>query len=159
MANIKIEYGTSTAMTITLASLASGSARQSTAVDNTSNKFEDAMVVADIKLATGTPAGDQCLYFFAFASEDGTNYTDNAGGTDAAITLRVPSNLRPLGVTYVPTSGGLTYKSAPMSVAAAFGGILPRKWGIVVYNQSGVALDATGGNHSVRYTGIYHTVV
>jgi hypothetical protein len=44
-----------------------------------------------------------------------------------------------------------------MSVAAAFGGILPRKWGIVVRNYTGFALSATEGDMSYTYTGTYYT--
>lgn len=116
--------------------------------------FVDALVSVTAKLATGTPAGDKALYVYAYGSEDGTNYGDNATGTDAAITLRSPTNLRVVGVISAPDSGGLTYKGQPMSVAAAFGGVLPRKWGIVLLNATGVALSATGGDHSVKFTGI-----
>jgi hypothetical protein len=45
-----------------------------------------------------------------------------------------------------------------MSVAAAFGGILPAKWGVIIENQSGTTLSATGGDHVVQYQGVYATV-
>lgn len=158
MANVKLEFGTSTALTITLASLAQAAARESTVVDNTSNKFLDAIVNVNIKLQTGTPGSDKCVYIYAYGSEDGTNYTDNATGSDAAVTMRAPTNLKLIGVISTPDSGGLTYKSGPMSVASAFGGILPRKWGIVVENKSNVTFSATEGDHSKTYTGVYQTI-
>jgi hypothetical protein len=160
MASIKLAYDSSAALTITLASLASSATagRESTAIDNTSNLGEDALVFVKVKLQAGTPANDKAIYVYAYGSEDGTNYTDPATGTDAAITLRDPTNLRLIGVINTPDSGALTYKSNPFSVAAAFGGILPRKWGIVIRNYTGIAFDATAGNHSITYTGVFHTV-
>jgi|SRR6185369_6557802 len=157
MANIKVAYGTSTGITCTLASLASASARECTAIDNTSNLYVDALVYVACKLQTGSPSSDKAIYVYAYGSEDGTNYTDNATGSDAAITLRSPTNLKLLGVINCPDSGALTYKSGPMSVAAAFGGLLPRKWGIVVRNVTGITLSATEGDHTKTYTGVYYT--
>jgi hypothetical protein len=158
--DIKQVFGTSTALTITLASLASSATagRESTAVDNTSNLFLDAHVFVQIALQAGTPANDKAVYVYLAASEDGAEYTDNATGSDAAITLRDPTNLRLLGVINCPDSGGLTYKSHLMSVAAACGGMMPRKWNVVVRNYTGVTFSATAGDHEVRYTGIYANV-
>lgn len=159
MADMKAKFDASAALTITLASLASSSARQSVNVDNSATLYVDAMVDVTVKLAAGSPSGDRAIYVFAYGSEDGSNYGDNASGSDAALTMRVPTNLRPLGIINTPDSGGLTYKSGPMSLAAAFGGIVPRRWGIVVQNRSGLALSATGGDHSVRFSGVtYQTV-
>lgn len=157
MANIKQEFGSSTAITITLNSLASAGTRESTAIVNTTDKFLDALVTVIAKLAAGTPASDKAIYVYAYGSEDGTNYTDNATGYDAAITLRNPTNLKLVATIAVPDAGALTYKSHPFSIAAAFGGVMPRKWGIVVENKSGLALDTTG--NSASYTGIYASSV
>ena len=156
MADLKQAFGSSTAITCSLASKADGTARASTSVDNGTNLFLDVMVALAVKLQTGTPSNDRAVFVYAYASEDGTNYTDNATGSDADITLRNPSNLRPLGVINCPDSGGLTYKSGPMSLAQAFGGVVPRKWGIVVENRTGVTLSATEGDHSKSYTGVYY---
>lgn len=155
MAVIKQTTSSSASITITLASLVTGSARQSTSVDNTTNNYMDAMVTVTVKLATGTPSSDKTVYLYVFGSEDGTNYTDNAGATDAAITLRNPTNLIPMRPISTPDSGALSYKSHPFSIAAAFGGVMPRRWGVVVENKTGLAFDSTG--NSVTYSGIYAT--
>lgn len=158
MANIKLEYGTSTAITITLASLAASTTagRESTAIDNGTNKFIDALVTVICQLATGTPASEQGIYVYAYGSEDGTNYQDNATGSDAALTFRSPTNMVLLGRIETPAAvtGGQTFKGV-FSVAQGFGGILPRKWGIVVKNSSNLALASSG--NSASYTGIYYT--
>ena len=153
MTVVREKFDASAAFTITLASLTNNSARESTAVDNTSALYLDALVRLQIKLQAGSPSGTINIY--AYGSEDGSNYGDNATGSDAAVTMRSPTNLVLIGVINTPTSGALTYKSQPMTVARAFGGVLPRKWGIVVENKCGITFDATEGNHAKAYTGIY----
>lgn len=159
MTDIKKAYGTSTAMTITLASLAhsDNAGRESTAVDNATNLFLDALVQVKVKLQAGTPSADRTVYVYAYGSEDGTTFTDNATGTDADITLTDPPNSKLIGSIRCPAAGGLTYESQPMSVAKAFDWVLPRKWGIIVRNNTNVALSSTGGDHAAKYTGIYYT--
>ena len=161
MATRKISYDTSTAITITLASLASSAtaSRESTSIVNTTNLYIDAMVYLAIPLQTGTPANDKAIYVYFYESEDGTNYTDNATGTDAALTLRSPTNLRGPFVISTPDSGSLTYKAVIGSVASFFGGVMPRKWGIVVNNFTGLTLNATEGNLIKTYSGILETIV
>ena len=161
MATRALSYATSTTITITLASLASSAtaSRESTAIDNTSNLYLDAMVYLAIPLQTGTPANDKAIYVYFYGSEDGTNYTDNATGRDAALTLRVPTNLRGPWIISCPDSGALTYKTVIPSVASFFGGEMPRKWGLVVNNYTGTTFNATEGNLIKTYTGIKETIV
>src|SRR5262245_61602598 len=158
MATVKWAYATSTAITCGVASLADSAARQSTAVDNTSNLYLDAIVQGKFKLQTGTPSNQKLIYIFVYGSEDGTNYTDNATGTDGAITLRVPTNMKLGDIIQCPDSGALSYISNPFSVASCFGGVMPRKWGVAVANYTGITFDTTAGNHYVTYTGLTQTV-
>jgi hypothetical protein len=161
MAVINEALATSTAITITLASLASSATagRESASVDNSSNLYLDALVQVKAKLATGTPANDKAIYIYVAGSEDGTKWVDTVTGADAAITLRDPTNLTLLGVINTPDAGAVTYVSNPMAVAAAFGGTLPRKWSIIIRNYTGLAFDATAGNLAVTYSGVTATVV
>lgn len=156
---IKLAYGTSTNLTLTLASLASSATagRESSAVDNSSNLYIDALVQVKVALQTGTPANDKAVYLYVYGSEDGSTYTDNATGNDAAITIRTPTCLQIVGIIPTPDSGALTYESQPFSVAGAFGGYLPRKWGIVVRNYTGLTFSATESDHSYKYSGVYFT--
>lgn len=156
MAERKIKYATSTGITCTLASLANSSARESTVVDNGTNLYLDALVTVAVTLGATAPSGDKQVVVYLYASEDGTNYTDNATGSDAAITLRSPTNLVKAMVLHTPTAS-LAYKGV-FSVAQFFGGVLPRKWGIVVRNNSGSAFSATEGDHVKSYSGVTETV-
>lgn len=157
MANIKNAYGTQNqAFTITLNSLANGSYRQSTVVDNTSNNFLDYLVSLIIKSGASGVSSTGTIVVYAYATTDGTNYTDGASGTDGAMTPTSPSNLIYLGTINV-VANAVTYYGGPFSIAAAFGGQIPEKFGIVVYNNTGAALNST--TNSANYQGVYATSV
>lgn len=159
MANVATEYGTTTALTITLASLGDAAGRESTVVSNTTNKYLDALVTAQITTQnSGTISDPKAVFFYAYATSDTTpTYPDNVTGTDAAITLDSPTQLRLLGTIYVAAIN-TAYISGPWSVASLYGGRLPSSWGVVAYNDCGTALSATGGDHFVKYQGIYASV-
>jgi len=155
MSTVKESFDTAANITITLASLGSGAARESAAVDNTSSLYLYAMVYLAIKV--GTVSGTKAVNVYGAGSADGTNYTDNATGADAAITLSSPTNLKLIAVIATPTSSA-TYKYVIGSVAQAFGGVLPAKFSIIVENQTGAALDATEGNHTKQVRGVWASV-
>lgn len=161
--DILAAYGSSTTLAITLASLASSSiaGRESATVTTTVNKPLDVHVMLQTKTSSGTIANDKAIYIYVHGSEDGTNYGSandvELTGTDAAVT-NVGTGLILASVISASTSG-TAYNSQPFSVAQAFGGYVPRKWGVVVRNFTGVALDSTAsGVHVLSYTEIYQTV-
>jgi hypothetical protein len=149
------KYGTSNqSITITLASLGASATvgRASTAVDNSSNLFDDVLV--SVLVESGTVSGNKQALVYVYGTADGgTTYTEGITGADAGFTRNDPTNLRLLGVIPMPTNATV-YKSGPFSVAAAFGGVLPDHWGIAVFNDSGAALSATAGNNKAFYQGV-----
>lgn len=155
-ADIKSKYGTSNqAITVTLASLADGSARESTSVSNATNLYLDALVQLVIESASAGVSSTGFVAVYAYGTADGgTTFSDSATGTDAAITLTSPPNAVRIGICNV-VAISTTYECAPMSVAAAFGGVLPDEWGIIVENNSGAALGATEANHKKFYQGVF----
>lgn len=156
MSDRKIEFGTaSQSITCTINSLANGSARESTAIDNTTNKYLDAMVYLAFAMANTSPGSDKRINIWFYCSEDGTNYSDNATGSDAALTMRTLPNLFGPFIINTPTQN-ITYKHVIPSVAEYFGGILPPKWGIVVENKTGMAVNSSG--NTSEYRGIYETI-
>lgn len=152
--DIKQKFGSSNqAITCTINSLSNTSARESTAVDNSSNVFEDALVQVIIASASSSTSSTGYVNIYAYGTADGgTTYSANATGSDADATLTSPPNARLIGRISV-VANSTTYESHPMSVAAAFGGRLPEKWGIIVENQSGATLSASG--NSAFYQGVY----
>lgn len=156
----KIAYGTSTGLTCTLASLASSATvgRQCTIVDNTSNLYDDALVTIGVKTSASALANDKTVYVYVSGSEDGTNYdADDAavGATDAAYTINSASNLKGPVAISAPSTSKTYFKT--FSIAQFFGGVMPRKWTLVIVNYTGQALDSTEGNHTKSYTGITYT--
>ncbi len=144
--NLLNKYGTNNqAITCTFTSLASNGQRQSTAIDNTSNTFIDALVFVTVKTnASGTSATGY-VNVYAYGSVDGgTNYSDGATGSDGSITLTAPPNMRLIG-TVNCVANATTYKGGPFAVALAFGGVLPDHWGIVIENKTSATLDASVG--------------
>lgn len=157
MADTKLAYGSRTSITCTLDSLASSATagRQSDRVDNSSNKYLDAIVDVKIVYPNSAPANHKGIYVFAFGY-DGTNNDGYAGASDAAYTFdditTTGQNLKPLGfITAVQNKTQI----AKFNVAAAFGGVLPPGWGLVFLNYSGQTLSS---GCTVAYTAVYATV-
>jgi len=157
MADIKAKYGSSDqSITITINGLANDAKRESTAVDNSTNCCLDALV--QVKIATNSSAdstGDKSVYVYAYGTaDDGTSCSGNASGSDAAFGTdpQQVNNCRLIGVVYAPTQDHV-YESDLMSVASAFGGFLPQRWGIIVHNKTGQTLKA--GDCSAIYQGLY----
>ena len=147
-------------ITITLASLGNAAARESTAIDNTSNNFRDVDVMVAVKNhASSAPTGDKAVYFYVYGTVDAATplYPDAVTGSDAAITLDSPTHLKPLG-SVIFSAAAQTKKAGPWSIAAAFNGRMPSKWGIVADNRTGFSLDATEGNFQKKYQGHFDTV-
>lgn len=154
MATTKPAYATSVAITITLNSLGNGAARESTAIDNSSNLYLDAHV--RVSVSVGSVSGSPQVLVYFYGSEDGSVYPDTITGTDAAVTLEDPTVLRGPVVIPTPTSSKV-YESDVISVARYYGGVLPRKWGILVKNSTGASLAAS--NNSASHTGLHLTTV
>ena len=147
MANdIKHAFQTKASFTITLASLASGSARQSTLVTNTSPGYPAALIILKIQSGgTGPTAGAVYEVYLLRADETPTNGDDGLGASDAAITIENANLLGTIVVTNTTNKNFYgVFDTAPL-------GPLGPKWGIAIKNSSGQALNATEGNHSKQY--------
>jgi len=115
----------------------------------------DTQVMVAINVGAITPSATTVILIWAYGSVDGSNWpgapsgAEVIDGTDKALTLSSLGNgLRPLGQILAHTAS-VVHKSEPFSIAQAFGGVVPKNWGIVIQNQTGVALAASG--HSVTY--------
>ena len=161
MSTLKALYGTGgVSITCTLTSLASGSAREATAVDNTTNLYVDAYVMVKTKTATGTIGTDPYMYLYVVGTDDsGTTWPDPVTGTDAAITPTLNTKAYLLGAVNLAAQS-TAYTAGPFSVLSAYGGVaLPDKWSIVALNNCGVALSSTAGDHAITYQGVQISVV
>jgi hypothetical protein len=149
-------YGTITSLTWTLNSLATDSTlligRASTSVDNTSDLAIDALVGGQFVSHSVAPTAAKQIEVWCYASFDGTAYTAAATGSDAGLTVTAESKFLMRLMTIVPTNAGTstTYTWGPFSVAALFGGTMPRKWGLWSVHNMGQILNAAG--NLAKYT-------
>ena len=128
---------------------------------STTTNVADTLVQIALAVGASSPNQNTNIYIYAFGSIDGTYLPGAAASTEvisntaSVVTLSANStNIKLLGAIYCHTAS-TTFTSEPMSIAAAFGGIVPKKWGIIVQNQTGVALSATG--HSAKYTEVSYS--
>jgi hypothetical protein len=149
MPTLKALFAAKATITVTLTSLADGGARETTVVDNTTNLYLDALL--RIK-SNGLAGSTALLEVYAYAALSDNDYTDGATGTDAAFTTANIKNAIPVGS--VQMNGATAIKAGPFSIAAAFGGVLPSKWGLIFKNASGAALSATAGDHVIEFQGV-----
>lgn len=144
---IRTKLDAEASFTITLASLASGSSRQSTMVTNTNNR-PASLVYLRLQSGGVAPTNGAVYEVYLLRGDgNGTPYrTDGAGASDAAITIE---NAQLLGTIVVTNTTNKNFygdfDTAPL-------GPLGFEWGIAVKNNSGQALNATEGNHLKRYT-------
>lgn len=154
MATITQTFGTKTSFTVTLTSLGSASARESTVVDLTSSLELDMLIRVK---ANGSAAGNTgALEVYAYAALGDTTYTDGATGSDAAFTAANIKNAK--FVDNVLMNGTTIVYATLRSLRAAFGGTLPNKVGLIFYNNSGAALSSTSGDFAVEYQTVKLTV-
>lgn len=154
--NIGAQWGTAATITCTLASLGSGSARQSNSVTITNGiatgiGFEDVAVQVEVKTGASAVSSTGYISVYIAASLDGgTTFTGGATGSDASYTTNGDEIL--LG-SFVANANATKFYGGPFSIRAALG-FIPQEFAIIVQNNSGAALDATEGNHLKQYQGI-----
>lgn len=135
---------TSAGFTITLASLANGSARQSTLVDNSTTDYPSAIIYLKITSGSTAPTAGT-VYEVYLIRGDATIRDDGAGATDAAITIL---NSTLLGTIQVTANSNTAFYGVFDTSSI---GVLGPEWGIAIKNNSGQALNATEGNHDYNY--------
>lgn len=157
-------YSANTAIGLDLSSLASSSTwiagQESGQIDNTSNMYLDALV--NVKGITGhastanTVGQELRVYVWGSQESLATTAIDVLDGTTSAETMTATTtqNLRLAGTAVaVVTTAALVYYIQPFSVAALFGGVMPKFWGLFVTHNFTGALGASN-NSLFDYTGL-----
>lgn len=164
MADLKIAYGTSTALTNAVQSLATSSAwlagYESDVVDNTTNKYLDYTFEGKVTVGTTPTAGTE-IRIYVVASFDGTAWPDVFDGTTSAETVTsagVGSGFLKLACV-ASVDATTSDRAYPFSftVAGLFGGVCPAKFVLFTAHNTGVSLNSTGGNQVFNYRGVYMT--
>jgi len=168
MATVTISYSANTTITIDLANLGTSSTfvagRESSQVDNTTNKYDDAIVSGQISVGT-TPTANTVIGVWVWGADTSlaTTALDTLDGTDSAETLTnvgILGGLRLGASINVPaTTSDVAYLVVPFSVAALFGGVLPKFWGLFVAHNTAANLRNTAVNtNSLEYVGIKYDI-
>jgi hypothetical protein len=167
MATITANYAASATITCSVASLATSSSfvagQQSAVIDNTTNKYVDALLTGQVTVGTTPTTATQILVYVFGIMNDTPTYPDVFGGTDAAKTLTSAG----VGQGFLKLAASLNVDSATsnrayafggVSVAQLFGGIMPSKWLLFVTHNTAVNLNSTAGNHFFSYIGVKYDV-
>lgn len=168
MATTTVNYSGNTTITLTAAnSLASDAnliaGAESTEIDNTTNKYMDALVQGKIAVHASvalTASKSINVYVWGSHTSLATTARNVLDGADSAETFtnsgQRDSLLRWLATINPATTAGLVYEFGPVSVAARFGGVMPKYWGLWVVQDTGQALAASG--HEFVFNGIKYDV-
>jgi hypothetical protein len=128
--------------------------REGTAIDNNAtDQAIDAVLGGFITTGTSPTASKQ-IEVWVSGSYDGTSYAGGATGSDANLTPQAKSLLKLGQVIPTTSTSNQKYTFCVGSVAALFGGAMPRKWSVFVVHNTGVALNSTAGNHEIKHTPI-----
>lgn len=165
MADRKLAYASSAAVTCTLASLASDTnllaGRESAEIDNTSNKYLDYLLGGKVTTGTSPTASRNIEVWLIPLAEDST-YPDVFDGTDSNETATTRDMLASYGVCVAnmltTNTSDRTYWWGGVSARRAFNGTLPKKFAVFVVHNTGVNLNSTGSNHAIYQTGVYETI-
>lgn len=149
MATSSQNDSSNTAITLDLSSLAASSTfvagRESTQIDNTTTKYQDALVyVLGITGSASAATAGQSINVYVWGADTSlaTTPIDALDGVDSAETITLPTlqALRLGGSAYTTvTTASQVYYIQPFSVASLFGGVMPKFWGLYV------ATSLTGG--------------
>lgn len=166
MSDIKLQYVASSAVTISLASLATDTnllaGRESSLIDNSSNKYLDYLLAGKITQGTTPTTGKEIRVYVVGLMDDST-WPDVFDGTDSAETV-TSSGIRDsvcklAAVMATDSTSDRANYFGPVSVAALFGGTLPAKFVVFVTHNTAVNLNSTGGNHVISITPVYQQIV
>lgn len=164
--DVKQAHAASSALTITLASLATSATwvagRQSTAIDNTTNLYLDYLLAGLVTVGT-TPTSGTEIRVYVVGLRDDSVWPDSVGASDAAwssSTEGTRDGYAKLAAVMRcdSTTSNRGYNFGPVSVASLFGGVLPKKFAVIICHNTGVNLNSTGGNHVIAVTPVYNTV-
>jgi len=166
MAVVNISYAATATITVAPENVASSTTFvagvESNVIDNTGNKYVDALVSGRWRSGT-TPTANTSVLIYVFSVRDDTpNYPDVFDGTSSAETLTSAGVgrgfLKLAAIMDVDTNTTGRDYDVLFSVAQLFGGAMPLKWGLFIAHNTGVNSDSTAGNHVWKYTGITYTL-
>jgi hypothetical protein len=167
MADIKPAYASSSDLTITsLNSLAASATlvagAESTAVDNTTNKYYDYMLAGYIKAgAANTQVGVIEIHVVGMLND--AEWPDVFDGTDSVETIDASVKAAACKtVAVIPTvaTNDKVYPFGPVSVRTAFGEQMPKKFVVWITQTAHTSTNALASSgHKISVTPVYYTSI
>jgi hypothetical protein len=170
MATATVNYSSNQTITMTLANLGTSptfvAGRECTQIDNTTNKYMDALVSGSISVGSTGMTANTVLAVYVWGSDSALsnsvplNTLEGSDGDRTLTNVGILNALR-LGATVgVPaTTNNQKYIILPFSVASLFGGVMPKYWGLFVSQNTGASLyNNSVNNNSFEYVGIKYDV-
>ena len=168
MATATVSYSSNTTITMDLANLGTSATfvagRESSEIDNTTNKYMDCLVSGKVSVGT-TPTANKTIAVYVWGAETSlaTTALDVLDGTDSAETLTNTGILNALrfgaAVAVPAATSDQQYIVLPFSVASKFGGVMPKFWGLFVAHDTAVNLRNTAVNtNSFEFVGVKYDV-
>jgi hypothetical protein len=165
MATRNISYGTAVTGTGGVTSLASSATwvagYEWYIIDNSTTLAVDRFQSGQVMVGT-TPTANTEIRIYVVGSYDGSTWPDVFDGTPSAETIssegvrdsyaKLAAILR---VDAATSNVGYPYQ---YTIAQLFGGSLPKKCAVFVVHNTGVALNATAGNHTYADVPILETI-
>jgi len=165
MTTLTVNYGSNTGITMDLANLGSSATfvagRESSQIDNTTNKFVDCLVSGQVSVGSTAPTINTNINVYVWGADTSlaTTPLDVLDGVDSAETLAnigIRDALRLGASINVPVNTtDFAYIVLPFSVAQLFGGVMPKFWGLFVTHNTGQNLRNNAVNtNSFEFVGI-----
>jgi hypothetical protein len=166
-ANVKVAYAASAAYTFAIASLATDAnllaGYESTGLSNTGNLYLDILVGGKVTSGTSPTTATQIEIHCIGAVNDTPLYPDvftGVTGTKTITAAEVKQSLvAPICILPVNASSNISYWTKPVGIRQLFGDGLPSAHSLFAVHNTGVALNATAGNHAWYNTPVYATVI
>jgi hypothetical protein len=169
MATATTNYSSNANITMELANLGSSATfvagRESTQISNTTDKYVDVLVSGFVSVGT-TPTANTSILVYVYGADTSVATTPldtNLDGADSALTLTNTGILNALrlgaSIAVPSAASDIKYPVLPFSVAALFGGSMPKFWGLYVAHNTGVNLrNNTVNTNSFEYVGIKYDI-
>lgn len=134
---------------------------ESNAIDNSTNLYLDYIVNATIKVASSGLSAGEIRLFLVAEVEDASwpDVFDGNESTETVTSVEIRDAICKQGAaTATDTTASRVYSLNCASVAAVFGGTVPRKFVIFISQSTGQNLESSGTPNKVYTKGVYETV-
>lgn len=148
-----MNYSATVTLTVAgLAGLTMSNAFTTTMVDNSTTLYDDILVWLKLR-CTGSATTNGVVNIYAVCRGTGMDVASvSYSSSIAAPVLNVPlADVMKMGTT---ATGSATSVIGPISMATAFGGMMPPQFAICVENLSGATFASGGTENVVAYQGV-----